>query len=895
MKKAKNVSVKKKTLKNSPKKRVPISRKNGVKKATASSKNSNVRNITKKRVVTSRKAVNTGKVKKINYFILFVLVSAIVGTVAIVLFIFPGTALQIGSVGNKAVLSATPSSSNTYTVNEDDLAMFAILSYESPMKLKEEPGMFFGKEKTFRTPDPEQLFTRCGRYDGVTSGQDDPRKVCMVADENHEDPTKHYMYQPDDIFGTDYEAKIMKDIKTYSLADKIGHISQWAMAAMVGKEIGEEFYFDKLASLDSSNAPGGNLNKWDVVDFFESSSLPTLKANKYGKVSAVTFKRGNDIVISYRGTDLTDILDWLAVDVSYAVVNDSQQDAQVKNYAKYIANIYNGDGQSKYNIYITGHSLGGYLAKIGASALLSLNNDNTVNNPYNLKRVVVFNAMGMFAFNRSQTAPSNNQIATRDKLKAFNTAADGSRDDKMLLIRTYGEPVSALGVHYEQIKTIRLSNDVLEKHNEKYKYGFGKTIRELKAALASIGLESHLDKYLASAYAKLTQSTDDSELISAINTRFKAIQPNFNTKQIGPSITEQRDMGHPFNGLLSYIMSEHEVDSLVYTNYYKKIYNAYSPSEQYGPNATTEQPPLESLADADPEYDGSPNVGNYANICTFKSNYAQSYQVDNITQPYSAIYLNNGKTISGKIICSSKTGFSDITISPSDFGVSTDRGLRLINIKLKNPIGIQARKNDDTLYYWDVEISPVKQLLSKKIRTGKVTRIYVKPGAVKSRVSKDYDASVDNETTVFPYVIETTNNTNSYPAYNPVVIPQSNGAITSALKCSITSPSDIKVRLLSRDYYYSTIRCTNNNQLNDKTISVSDIVSTPSRRFIIDSVSPISAVKAGSSFTYSWKVKFRGSYSNIGFGQIKLKSSSITDSLGQSNEEVGGSQIQVRR
>lgn len=117
------------------------------------------------------------------------------------------------------------------------------------------------------------------------------------------------------------------------------------------------------------------LKSWDIVD--NANWLSTVDF-----FSATAFKCQDNIVISYRGTD--EISELLLDDVAfYGLCNHHTEEVHARNYARRIVRKY-----PDCNIYITGHSLGGYLAQIGTAELL----ENTDIIP---KRVAYFNGMGM--------------------------------------------------------------------------------------------------------------------------------------------------------------------------------------------------------------------------------------------------------------------------------------------------------------------------------------------------------------------------------------------------------------------------------------------------------------------------------------------------------------------
>lgn len=139
------------------------------------------------------------------------------------------------------------------------------------------------------------------------------------------------------------------------------------------KENTYNYLFYNLASLNE-------VSDWKIVNY---AKIKTCVSSKSALFTAMTFKRGNDIVIAYRGTDFDDIGDWIE-DLNYGLIGRSGQEGVTEKYALAVAKKY-----PKANIYVTGHSLGGYLAQIGGAALIE--------NGYgkNVKQIGYFNGMGL--------------------------------------------------------------------------------------------------------------------------------------------------------------------------------------------------------------------------------------------------------------------------------------------------------------------------------------------------------------------------------------------------------------------------------------------------------------------------------------------------------------------
>lgn len=116
-------------------------------------------------------------------------------------------------------------------------------------------------------------------------------------------------------------------------------------------------------------------DNWRVIDYDEKI------APMGDTFSATTFKCRDNVIIAYRGTD--DSIEWLDNLLGYGISGFHSEESAARSYAVQIASKYRN-----CNIYITGHSLGGYLAQIGAAELL----ENTEIRP---ERVAYFNGIGM--------------------------------------------------------------------------------------------------------------------------------------------------------------------------------------------------------------------------------------------------------------------------------------------------------------------------------------------------------------------------------------------------------------------------------------------------------------------------------------------------------------------
>lgn len=188
-----------------------------------------------------------------------------------------------------------------------------------------------------------------------------------------------------------------------------------------GGEPGESYYFYGFAHVNE-------MESWKVVDYSKDNRIL-----KYDNFCATTYKNGNNIIIAYRGTD--EDLEWVDNVVRYGLMNHHREEQQARAYAKKIVQLY-----PDCSIYITGHSLGGYLAQIGTAELVQRRMDG------NLKRVAYFNGIGV-AFNMKLEILTQGKAL--DKIALYNYSHDGlhTSNHKLVSYAIRGDWVHNLGSH----------------------------------------------------------------------------------------------------------------------------------------------------------------------------------------------------------------------------------------------------------------------------------------------------------------------------------------------------------------------------------------------------------------------------------------------------------------
>lgn len=253
------------------------------------------------------------------------------------------------------------------------------------------------------------------------------------------------------------------------------------------EESGEKYYFLNGASLNNKKQDLGISEKWKIVDYVNTwEDIDTY-------FSATTFKNGNNIVIAYRGTN-EPVGEWVNNIIGVGLLNYHSEEGAAKAYALKIADKY-----SDCDIYITGHSLGGYLAQIGAAEILQ---KRTVN----LDSVAYFNGIGL----------KYNKLLFWSKNDVLDTLENYSKNHSLISYEIKGDVVSALGTHSGQVKSYYACNDSRKHHSGKHGKGTWTDILSKSAAgwlcvITGDNLAQYYDYYEAKSimeYFWVTHETD---------------------------------------------------------------------------------------------------------------------------------------------------------------------------------------------------------------------------------------------------------------------------------------------------------------------------------------------------------------------------------------------------
>lgn len=257
------------------------------------------------------------------------------------------------------------------------------------------------------------------------------------------------------------------------------------------EEDGQEYYFLNFADVKELEG------KWTIFDYKSDSERKKDPDNVSwnNAFDAITFKKGNNYVIAFRGTDYPDLYEWIT-DVLYSINGQNSQSMKAYNYAKEVYDKIIADN-SNAKIYVTGHSLGAYLAQIGGAAIVDKEAGITENPEkrevlkassltdydkiYNIKdshleQVAYFNGMGVtpiFVSNKFATNIDNSLIylSTHDKNGSISTSdrtvnySDTIKSSgRLVLYSITGDPISDIGFHYGEIYKLEYGADAVTNH-----------------------------------------------------------------------------------------------------------------------------------------------------------------------------------------------------------------------------------------------------------------------------------------------------------------------------------------------------------------------------------------------------------------------------------------------
>ena len=187
----------------------------------------------------------------------------------------------------------------------------------------------------------------------------------------------------------------------------------------------DDKYMDDFKQMYSSS----ELNGWETKDYTIEESV----GSRYG-FSAVTYKKNNNVVVAFRGTDSGLFLEnkwYLCPFIEHP---------QAKFASEYMDKILNSNFVNENTkIYLTGHSLGGYLVLNTLGKFYEKENFKS-----KFVRAVTFNGLG---------------IGYMEDKKIHRVLSKLS-DDQLVNYRMEWDIVSLIGKHFTKVLTLKTGTSV---------------------------------------------------------------------------------------------------------------------------------------------------------------------------------------------------------------------------------------------------------------------------------------------------------------------------------------------------------------------------------------------------------------------------------------------------
>jgi hypothetical protein len=161
-------------------------------------------------------------------------------------------------------------------------------------------------------------------------------------------------------------------------------INYWKNLSTMGNERASEQLYDCdsqfYQDLDNKLISTSELHGWDILK----------RKNDQGSgFSATVFLKNDNVIVAFRGTN--EFKDWRKANLPALLGIGNEQTKMAESLIEEVSREYKGK-----NIYITGHSLGGYLSYVAATRAYGLS--------LNIMEVATFNALGL------NVQPESNRI-----------------------------------------------------------------------------------------------------------------------------------------------------------------------------------------------------------------------------------------------------------------------------------------------------------------------------------------------------------------------------------------------------------------------------------------------------------------------------------------------------
>lgn len=340
-----------------------------------------------------------------------------------------------------------------------------------------------------------QIITNSKEYFALNDSKVSTRELAILASLVYEDVparcvnkgsiSSNCFYESKDIIGMSEEkAKSLVSDMTLSLV-----------------EPGEAYYYLNYTNTKQMKDAG-----WIIYDYATESvkgktkdwlrtHFPNSTKDFKAAFDVVTFKKGNNYVIAYRGTDFPDLFEWID-DFFYSINGQHSEASMAYIYAQDIyERILGTDKNAK--IYVTGHSLGAYLAQVGGAAIVDkeagvsykngiksneFNKINDYTNFYKIKsshleQVAYFNGMGAGGLIRKDSTLMDNvqdaliYLSTHDKSgnlvksgRNLNYSENIKSSGRLVLYSMDQDPISYIGFHLGEIFKLETAADSITNH-----------------------------------------------------------------------------------------------------------------------------------------------------------------------------------------------------------------------------------------------------------------------------------------------------------------------------------------------------------------------------------------------------------------------------------------------